>query len=257
MTKTQTTAEHQIRSAMVEPLHLPLSPGEFIYEYEDGLRGKPRTTWTVTYGATPGWTHAETVRALKKKVKRVRMSDRQNGPEYSGISASALKERVGAASLRLLDEPDDPGSPATLMTHYQLVLSNRVKPVGFCTFTVSLSWIDQAKTLDFEIEVGNVFIDPAHRDENRSHNFCVVIAQFALNALGEFNDRLYAAGSRFAEGLRLSITADVASRSGERFLFSIEAELDRRKEEAYFDDHSPFRPDVGFFIEDIDVDPRW
>ncbi|WP_133254441.1 hypothetical protein [Paraburkholderia unamae] len=164
---------------------------------------------------------------------------------------------MGASSVCKQNSPDEPYSAPALRTYYVLVLSNQEGPVGFCAFAVNLELIDRDELVAFEIEVLEVFIEPTHRDRCHSHGFCEVVAQFAINALEEFNDRLYAGGARFAEGVTLNIVGDVESLSGERFLLSIKKELERREEDSRFDDASPFELSVGLCIEEIEVNPRW
>lgn len=71
------------------------------------------------------------------------------------------------------------------------MLSKSTGPVGYCSFSVELELVDRADLMDFKLEVQEVFIDPAHRDCRHNEGFCVVIAQFAINVLEEFNDRLF------------------------------------------------------------------
>lgn len=256
MKETHKTVVEAIQLAMAEPLHLPLSAGLPIYEC-DGPSTRPHNRWAVTFGTTPGWPTAETCRVLKTKVKKARRVDQKSALEFSGLAGKTLSNRMGASSERTENSLDDLHFAAGLRTCYVLILSDQQEPVGFCTFAVNLEFFAQHEPVNFEIEVLEVFIEPECRDGGHSHDFCVVIAQFAINALEEFNDRLFKAGVRFAEGIILRIVGDVESRSGKRFLFSIEKEFERLADESRFDDWSPFRLGEGFSIESIEVDPRW
>ncbi|MGF6971505.1 hypothetical protein OKW43_008600 [Paraburkholderia sp. WC7.3g] len=245
-----------IAAAMAEPLHLPLSAGVPIYEYGVGPLGA-LDQWTVTYGTAAGWRASDTRRVLARKVKDVRASDWKSAGEYSPLAGSCLGNGKGAESVREIPEPDEKFADPYLRTWYVLVLSNSTGPVGYCSFSVELELVERADLMDFKLEVQEVFIDPTHRDFRHSEGFCVVIAQFAINALEEFNDRLFKGRVTFTEGVTLTVAADVESRSGERFLFSIVKELDRRAEDAWTEPESPFNLGLGLYIRDIEVDPRW
>jgi hypothetical protein len=257
MKKTPKKVLDIVRSAMAEPLLLPLSAGVPIYEYDGRSLTGARNRWTVTLGTAPGWRTSDTCRVLKAKVKRAWEADQKSEPEFCGLAGKTLKNGMGASSVSVENSADDPYSAPALSTHYVLVLSNREGPVGFCAFAVNLELIDRDELIGFEIEVLEIFVEPTHRDRCHSHDFCVVVAQFAINAVEEFNDRLYKGGARFAEGVTLNIVGDVESRSGERFLFSIKKELERREDDSRFEDDSLFELSVGLCIEQIKVDPRW
>ncbi|CAG9269796.1 hypothetical protein [Paraburkholderia caribensis] len=256
MKQSRKTANEAIRSAMAEPLHLPLSPGVPIYAY-GGPSTRLGSRWTVTFGTTQGWSTTETCRALKTKVKKAWAIDQESEPEFSGLAGNTLSKCMGASSQLTNNALDPRHFAAGLRTSYVLILSDQQGPVGFCTFAVVINYSAVDEQFEFEVEVLEAFIEPRHRDVCRSHDFCVVIAQFAINALEEFNDRLFKAGARFAEGVTLNIVGDVESRAGERFLFSVEKEFKRRADESEFDDCSVFQLCGGFSIETIEVDPRW
>lgn len=257
MTTTPRRLLDIVRSAMAEPLHLPLSAGAPIYEYERRSLIGARDRWIVSTGTAPGWRTSETCRALKASLKTALKADQKSEFEFSGLAGHALTHRMGASSVCERIAPDEPYAATVLRTYYVLVLSNRVGPVGFCAFAVKLEWSDGDESVEFEIEVLEVFIEPAHRGRRHSHGFCEVVAQFAINALEEFNDRLYAGGARFTKGVSLNVVGDVESLSGERFLLSIKKILDRREEDSRFDVASPFDRGIGLCIEEIEVDPRW
>lgn len=256
MNSTRKTVVDAIQLAMAEPLHLPLSSGVPIYEY-NGLSARSHSRWTITIGTTPGWPTAETCHVLETKVKKAWPVDQESELEFSGLAGKTLSNSMDASSERMDNSLDDLHFAVGLRTCYVLILSDHRGPIGFCAFAVNLESFAHQELVDFEIEVLEVFIEPEHREGGHSHGFCVVIAQFAINALGEFNDRLFTAGVRFAEGIILKIVGDVESRSGARFLFSIEKEFERLADESRFDDWSPFRLGEGFSIESIEVDPRW
>lgn len=210
--------------------------------------------WTVSHSAAPGWRTSETRRALNAKIKSAWKADHK-AVEFSGLAGKTLRNAC-ASSVSATASPEDPGTHAALQTYYVLILSDLGGPVGFCAFAVNLDLIDGDQLIAFEVEVVEVFIEPKYRGRDHSHAFCVVIAQFAINAIEELNHRLYKAGSRFAQGITLNIVGDVESRSGQRFLFSIEKELERRKEDSWLEDGSPFQLITGLSIEHIEVDPR-
>ncbi|BFG81423.1 hypothetical protein PTKU46_94570 [Paraburkholderia terrae] len=250
------TVNETIQSAMTEPLHLPLSAGVPIYEH-GGPSTRLRSQWTVTFGTAQGWSTSKTCRTLKAKVKRAWAIDQESELEFSGLAGKTLSNRMSASSERTDNSFDRRQFAAGLRTSYVLILSDQQEAVGFCTFAVDLNYCAADEQFEFEVEVLEVFIEPKHRGGCRSHYLCIVIAQFAINALEEFNCRLFKAGARFAEGITLKIVGDVESRAGERFLFSVEKEFERRANESEFDDCSPFQLCAGVSIQSIEVAPRW
>ncbi|ANC44117.1 hypothetical protein A6P55_07715 [Pandoraea pnomenusa] len=255
MRSVQRDMEQVFRLAMATPLSIPLSVGEPIYEYASVWRSRDR--WAITYGAAPGWSVFETRRALKAKLKKAWADDQRSEPEHSGLAGRTLSKRTGASSVGTGNSAEGPYDPGTLLTNYMLVLANTDGPAGFCAFTVQIQYVGHGAEITFEVEILDAFIEPLFRDRGHSHGFCVAIAQFAINAINELNDRLITVGARFAEDTALQVVGDVESLSGERFLLSVKRELEARADAHWWDEMSPFQMRPGVSISSIEVDARW
>ncbi|WP_150625460.1 hypothetical protein [Pandoraea captiosa] len=178
-------------------------------------------------------------------------------PEYSGLAGRTLSKKMGASSICTGNSVLNHYDPETLLIDYMLVLANADGPVGFCAFTVQIQYFGRGTEIAVEVEIRDVFIEPAFRDRGHSHGFCLVITQFAINAINELNDRLIDADVSLVEDTVLQVVGDVESLSGERFLVSVKSELEAWADDHWWDEMSPFQLRPGVSISSIEVDARW
>jgi hypothetical protein len=257
-----------VAESLRQPFSIPLTAGDVIYSLpaEDSPEIDD-VVLQITYGRSPNLTLKETFRVMSRKIESAKKRDRASDGQYSSLRGSAMSGSTPAWSQGWEGTQHDriPWS----QIRYKLILSVDNEPVGYCSFGINT--VQYRKyPLDFEIEVFEVFIEPLHRTQRLSRYFAVVIVQFTLNALYELCERLERLKVKDSYGLTLRIAADIESRSGARFLRTIEQAFVSRQEFAtsgdaeFADFNYMYSPGdwctqglLPLFIMEYEVDARW
>ncbi|CAJ8827898.1 Uncharacterised protein [Burkholderia pseudomallei] len=257
-----------VAEALRVPLSVPLTAGDVVYSLPaEDSPDIDNVPLQITYGRSPNLSIKETFEVMSRKVERAKKRDRASNGQYSSLRGSAMSGSTPAWSEGWAEAQND-RIPSSYI-RYKLILNVGDEPVGYCSFGINMVQYQKCP-LDFEIEVFEVFIEPMHRTQRLSRHFAVVIVQFTLNALYELCERLNKLKVKDSYGLTLRIAAEIESRSGARFLQTIEQAFAKRREfatswEAQFEDfswmlcpgdwctHGP----LPFFIMGYEVDARW
>jgi hypothetical protein len=227
--------------ALHEPLELELSPA--FPQFRDGPSCSLKRASFAIYvepPAAPGL--SEILPILRKKVRADGKPSRAS-LRYSALAGHGLARRGGTAAWVEAESIDDSGAQdVTPYLRYRLIVTDRLEPIGYCTFSLCVRC-----DASVEIEVYEVWLEARYRGIALGRDLASKIASMVMSALEQLDGRVSEAGLKTLS-VKLLVCGDIYSESGARFVKDVASSL-------------TFETCYGVWfrleIEDIACDLRW
>ncbi|MFM0718239.1 GNAT family N-acetyltransferase [Paraburkholderia strydomiana] len=205
------TKDILFRKLLAVPLQLHLHP-TFV-QSDDHLTGQPAWEDIVIYVEPPS------APGLKQVISKLRRQVRATAPhekieqghtQLSGNGLRAGRKTQSTSSDIRLEDDRLPQFMAEVC--YRLIVTDRLTPIGYCTFCIQIShW------QDVEVDLDEVWLARDYRGKGIGQAMAEKVADIAILTLEELDARV-GENSRRQLGLDVYVGGDVYSRSGESFV---------------------------------------
>lgn len=179
---------------------------------EEHLTGRPTWDDIVIYVEPPN------APGLRQVIMKLRRMVRASAPHekieqgHTQLSGNGLhagrKTRSTLSDLAL----DDDGPMSAADVSYRLIVTDALKPIGYCTFCIQISRWQQA-----EVELDEVWLARDYRGKGIGQAMADKVADIAIFTLEELDARVRQNSKRPLK-LEVHVGGDVYSRSGESFV---------------------------------------
>ncbi|WP_321803522.1 hypothetical protein [Burkholderia sp. BCC1988] len=199
------------RTILHTPFRVHLSPTQL--DLDELERHKPKRHQLAIYVEPPNAPGlSQVIPVLRRRVR----TDRKRHPAgngYTPLAGNGLRIDRQTASKRIdMALGDEPGPEFVARAQYRLIVTDRLDPIGYCTFCIAISHWE-----DVEIDLDEVWLDRRYRSQGIGHAMADKVSTITLSTLRELDSRVSESSTRKLK-LEVLVGGDVYSESGASFV---------------------------------------
>ncbi|WP_213779536.1 hypothetical protein [Caballeronia sp. dw_276] len=204
--------------ALREPLELELSPA--FPQFREGPSCSLKRALFAIYVEPPAALGLNEILPVLRKKVRADVKPSRASLRYSGLAGHGLARRGGTAAWVDAESIDESGAQnVTPYLRYRLIVTDRLEPIGYCTFSLCVRC-----DASVEIEVFEIWLEARYRGISLGRDLASKIASMVMSTLERLDGRISEAGLK-SLSLKLVVCGDIYSESGARFVKNVASSL--------------------------------